>query len=289
MAKITYEQAENIEQAPDSTPNYNVNEYSGVIDNIFKRIVGQIENTIAKTGETKTAVFEKGISEIPISIDTWHKYTRYVNKSKNESTNENTDESTNKNTNEKGTKKSMDMKLETFYGICRYTGVSADYLLCFNDVPNKKASAKQIQEDYGLTPESLDSIEEINQRTKRFVEQGLTSDEGYATEHDFLNFLITKFATQFLVSMYHYFYVLDKYEEFEKEHFNMKRKLKRKFLSNDEQRVIDEYQELVTKVDTERFILMQKVYRLVDEFREDLKKAALERKRKQNNKQKAAD
>ena len=91
------------------------------------------------------------------------------------------------------------------------------------------------------------------------------------------------------MSVYHYFYVLDEYEKFEKEHFNVKRKLKKKFLSNDEQRISDEYQEVVTKVDTEKFILMQKVYRLVDEFREDLKKAPHNIKGEHSNKQKAAD
>lgn len=264
MSKITSEQAKVIGNINSSLNDKTIDfdeEYESQFDNILERILEQMRIVIQKSGKTTQKVFEETYN-MPMSINSWHKYT---------------------------SKKLETMQLKTFYKICRYTGVSADYLLCFNDVPNKKASAEQIQEDYGLTLESLDSIEEINQRTKRFVEQGLTFDKGYATEYDFLNFLITTFAPQFLVSVYHYFYVLDEYEKFEKEHFNVKRKLKKKFLSNDEQRIIDEYQEVVTKVDTEKFILMQKVYRLVDEFREDLKKAPHNIKGEHSNKQKATD
>ncbi len=245
--KLKYEEAKKLQQKLDSEPDigsdYGVTKFDNEFENILTRIVEQLKIKMEKTGKKKKDIFEKGVTEIPISEDTWHKYTQ---------------------------RKVSNIQLQTFYEICQYTNVSADYLLCFNDVTSKKASAKQIQTDYGLTPEALGSLEEIHRRTNIFTKFALANDKEYMLEYDFINFLLTNFAPRFLVSIFHYFTALDEFEDFERQYFN-NGKIRKKFLSSEEQRIVNEYEDLENKVDIEKYRLTQLVYRTVESYRKYLK------------------
>ena len=245
--KLEYEDAKKMQQKSDSEPdngsNYSVTKFDDEFENILTRIIEQLTIKMEKSGKKKKNIFEKGVSEIPISEDTWHKYTQ---------------------------RKVSNIKLQTFYEICQYTNVSADYLLCFNDVTSKKASATQIQMDYGLTPEALDSLEEIHRRTNIFTKFALGNNKEYMLEYDFMNFWLTNFAPRFLVSIFHYFSALDEFEDFERQHFN-NGKIRKKFLSSEEQRIVNEYEDLENKVDIEKYRLTQLVYRTVESYRKYLK------------------
>lgn len=57
------------------------------------------------------------------------------------------------------------LRVDTLYDICRYTGVSADYLLGFIDTPRKEQSAEMVRQEFGLSDESMKFLKEAHERS----------------------------------------------------------------------------------------------------------------------------
>ncbi len=57
------------------------------------------------------------------------------------------------------------LRVDTLYEICRYTGVSADYLLGLIDTSRKEQSAEMIRQEFGLSDKSMDFLKTVHDRT----------------------------------------------------------------------------------------------------------------------------
>ena len=241
MRVKTYQEADKIEReahtstavAEDKLTNFN-----DTFSTILNRIVEELEKKFEESGKKKYELFDEGIAAgIPISKDTWHKYKQG---------------------------KVMNITLNTFYNICQYTDVSADYLLCFNSAKTKKASAAQIQKDYGLTEEALNGLDLLHKRTNSYI------NFFYDNKSDFVNFFLCYLAQGLFDSIMHYIDTANEFEEFQATYCK-NGKIRKKYLSSDEQEIIDNYHKLENNVDTEKYKLMQKIDRMVESFRKDLK------------------
>lgn len=243
MSKISNKQANEWVENPNYTGETdNISNYSDVFPDILNKIIivlsKMIEEESKKNNKTITDVINS--PTFPLKDGSLYKYKRHDVKS---------------------------IGLDTFYDICQYTNISADYFLGFNDTPSKESSAKQTHLDYGLSYEALDSLKKMYERTKRYnANLNLSAENGYIDGIDFINFLLVTFAPQFILSIYDYFDALDKFEEFKKEYFP-KGTLKKKFLSEEEQRLIDEYQDLQRKMNFEKFEIIENVFRFLDSYR----------------------
>jgi hypothetical protein len=54
------------------------------------------------------------------------------------------------------------MKLDTFYNVCAYTDVSADYLLGFIETKHKEQSADMAKKEFGLSDEAMERLKAVN-------------------------------------------------------------------------------------------------------------------------------
>ena len=237
MAKISYEQATKFEQNIKPSKKYTeeIIELDKTISKILDRIAHLIEDKIEKESieNKQTITYITSQHEFPLKIDLWYKYKRREIKK---------------------------TQLDKFYSICQYLNVSADYLLGFNDVPSKEASAEQIHKDYGLTYEALDKLHQIYERSNSVYNNKIGTE--------FINLLLISFSKQFLDSIFDYCAKLDEFNQFKKEKF-FKGKVKKKYLSEEEQNIIDKYQALQHDVSHEKFILAEKVFEFADSFYED--------------------
>lgn len=81
----------------------------------------------------------------PITKNTYYSYSAYVNA-------------------EKPAKKIKSMSLSTFYDICTYTNVSADYYLGFIETKRKEQSADRVRKEFGLSDKSMENLTVIKNR-----------------------------------------------------------------------------------------------------------------------------
>lgn len=141
------------------------------IKNILRKIIAELNikiDFIRRKGRTekekldkkdfwaKCASFE---IKFPISRDTYYSYTNFVNKKKFK----------------KGDKYIRNIGLETFFEICKYTNVSADYLLRFTDTKRKDPSAERVRQDFGLSDKAMETLRIIRRNTPQ-VKGELSSD-----------------------------------------------------------------------------------------------------------------
>jgi len=82
-----------------------------------------------------------------------------------------------------------DMKLESLFKICAYTGVSADYLLGFIDTKHKEQSAEMVREEFGLSDETMKALKGMVKR-KKTREVRWYHYETRFNKIDFVNFLL---------------------------------------------------------------------------------------------------
>lgn len=97
-----------------------------------------------------------GKRDFPVKKDLYYKFYNTVKK-------------------KKATKIVKNMYLETFYDICKYTDVSADYYLGFIQTKRKEASAPAVKREFGLSDESMDILSQIRKRGGE-EKGGLSSD-----------------------------------------------------------------------------------------------------------------
>lgn len=75
----------------------------------------------------------------PMSKDTYYNYTAFVNS-------------------EKPAKNIQKIELDTFYNICTYADVSADYLLGFIGTKRKEPTAEMMKQDFGFSDEAMERL-----------------------------------------------------------------------------------------------------------------------------------
>lgn len=98
------------------------------------------------------------------------------------------------------------MTLETFYQICRYTGVSADYLLGFIDTKRKEQSAEMVRKEFGLSDAAMEKILEIKNDYKLAIKYHNTPT---ISKRDLLNYMIVNFFQEFAYYVDKYCHVMD--------------------------------------------------------------------------------
>lgn len=125
------------------------------IDSVRKKGRKESEVLDKKDFWAKCASFE---IEFPIGKDTYYSYTRFIHKGKLKSTDNSI--------------RSID--LGTFFEICNYTDVSADYLLGFTETKRKDASAERVREDFGLSDKAMETLS-IIKKNKAEVKGELSS------------------------------------------------------------------------------------------------------------------
>jgi len=228
MAKLNTAQVEQDDEI-QTAENFEIE-----MPNILERIVEQVEIRMSKEKVSKEKIFESYPYKIPISRKTWYDYKE---------------------------KKKKDLKIGTLYDICNYTNVSADYYLGYNKSVRKEASSLQIKEDYGLTDDALEKLARMHKRTEDGAFQ-----YNKLSDVDFINMLIAEFAPNFFSYILCYFTAVDEYEEFKAKYLNKKGKIKKQYLDR-ESYYIEQYQELTDKVDSEKFKLVQNVFRFVDSLK----------------------
>lgn len=100
------------------------------------------------------------------------------------------------------------MRLATFYEICEYYNVSADYLLGFKESRHRESSADYVSSEFGFD----DNILEIFRKMKYHTDIKL----GYKkfSEMEFISFILTKFFFKIESEINNYFNKEDELEEF---------------------------------------------------------------------------
>ena len=136
------------------------------IKEILKKIVEELDQKIEtvtnrKNNEITKAEFFRRESnnetkDFPVSKDTYNIYSTFAK-------------------NKKSNKHIKTISLQCFYDICRYTDVSADYLLGFNTSKRKEESAEKVRQEFGLSDKSMETLSLIK-KNKPEVKGELSSD-----------------------------------------------------------------------------------------------------------------
>lgn len=90
---------------------------------------------------------EKCVEQFPISKDTYYGYRKFLGTAK--------------------PSKIPTITVDTLFAICKYTGVSADYLLGFSDCKSRVPSAKRVRWDFGLSYKSMDFLKKTHERVSK--------------------------------------------------------------------------------------------------------------------------
>lgn len=117
------------------------------IDNLINR-----KNNECTKAEFFNRIKHNEIIDFPISRDTYYNYSAFVKKPK-----------ISKDDKHIGT-----IDLNTFFEICKYTDVSADYFLGFCDTTRKEPSAETVRQDFGLSDKAMKRLAEIKNSTPEF-------------------------------------------------------------------------------------------------------------------------
>lgn len=128
------------------------------IEQILKRVIEELEikiNAIMKPDPSKKARYDKkdffisaeASKDFPVSRDTYYKYTACLKRQNHKYKNS----------------KVRTMNMDLFYDICTYTDVSADYYLGFIKTKRKEASAKKVNEEFGLSDKSMQRLKSIKE------------------------------------------------------------------------------------------------------------------------------
>lgn len=130
--------------------------------------------------------YERG--EFPVSLYTWDNYKKSL---KQNST----------------TKAVKRMHLETFYKICLYADVSADYLLRFIETKRKEETAETVRKEFGLTDEAMNTLRDTID--KSFYVSHKCDDCKDFTLSGFFNFMTVNFSNKFANAIAEYFYITE--------------------------------------------------------------------------------
>lgn len=161
----------------------------------IKRIVDELEykikakirpNPNEKKRLDREGFFMKYMATFPMSKNTYYKYKAFVND----------------NASFNGLR---GMSLDTFYKVCTYTNVSADYLLGFIDTKRKEQSAEMVRKEFGLSDESMAVLKKMKDRELRneWYEPSITLEN--FTGADFINFILTDYVRELAYYIDFYF------------------------------------------------------------------------------------
>lgn len=150
-----------------------VKEFS--IKKTLKRIVKELNDKIEsirrprpneKERYSKEGFFvSKYKDQFPVSRDTYYSYSAFAN-SKNPA------------------KNIQSIDLRTFYDICTYTNVSADYLLGLIDTKRKEHSAEKVREEFGLSDKAMERLRQIKNHRPEWKGEISTNIVNYILEND---------------------------------------------------------------------------------------------------------
>ena len=138
----------------------------------FGRIVHELTKKIEKViktrskrnpkyNKTKFFIDEKDSPTFPLSEGAFYNYNGYVNSMESSG--------------EPGSRKLKSMDLQSFYKICTYTDVSADYYLGFINSKRKEASAQKVKKEFGLSDTAMKHLRMIKDREAEYRGE-ITSD-----------------------------------------------------------------------------------------------------------------
>ncbi|MCI9448932.1 MAG: hypothetical protein HFE30_01600 [Clostridiales bacterium] len=138
----------------ENNNNFNIKE-------VLKKVVEELNrkiNIVINPNQKKKAMHNKKEffikkdmhKDFPISKDTYYNYNAFVNA-------------------EKPSKNIKSIDLSVFYYICKYTDVSADYLLGFIESKRKEQSAEMVRKEFGLSDDAMDNLSRIKNRTPEYT------------------------------------------------------------------------------------------------------------------------
>lgn len=144
----------------ENNNNFNIKE-------VLKKVIEELNrkiNIVINPNQRKKAIHNKKeffIKEdmhknFPISRDTYYNYNAFVNA-------------------EKPSKNINSIDLSAFYYICKYTDVSADYLLGFIESKRKEQSAEMVRKEFGLSDHAMENLSNKRKHTPE-VQGELSSD-----------------------------------------------------------------------------------------------------------------
>ncbi|MBQ7385129.1 MAG: hypothetical protein IJW04_01340 [Ruminococcus sp.] len=123
---------------------------------IMKRVVAELDGKIdecieierEKTPDFSKAKFLESIGDVggkvfPISGGAYYSYKKASNEKSKSS-------------------KLKTIKLDTFYSLCEYTDMSADYLLGLTDTRRKEETAHKVREEFGLSDLAMENLSVCN-------------------------------------------------------------------------------------------------------------------------------
>lgn len=180
----------------------------------MKRLVKETQSVLKQSDEKiEDIIVNYYESGFPVSKDTWYKYTSFIKPK--ETPEEKPKSKPEENLEEKPKEKLQAIKVGTLYDFCQYTNVSADYLLGLNDCRVKEASAKQIQEDFGLSDEAIQTMAFMNRHNDIGL---LPVNYKKCGEMSFLNEIIVNFPKVILTPAIEYFKAYENYMDFIEKH-----------------------------------------------------------------------
>jgi len=112
------------------------------IKNILSKIINCLTEKEKLTGAE--IGYKHSLGVYPLSKDTWDNYKKAISK--------------------KATTGAQSIKLDTFYDVCVYTDVSADYFLGFIDTKHKDESAQRVKQEFGLSDDAMERLKKIKNR-----------------------------------------------------------------------------------------------------------------------------
>ncbi len=105
------------------------------------------------------------------------------------------------------------MSLSTFYELCEFYQVSADYLLGFKESRHRESSADYINSEFGLDDDVLQLLKQM----KSHEQLSLSTKYKDFAEIDFFKLFISNFVRNFEIPILEYFNKLSEVEKFNKE------------------------------------------------------------------------
>lgn len=178
--------------------------------------------------------------DFPVSLYTWDNYKKSLKRNNS-------------------TKAVKRMRLETFYKICLYSDVSADYLLRFIETKRKDETAEMVRKEFGLTDETMNTLR--NTMDESFYASSENTVYKDFSMADFLNFMIVNFFSKFANAIAEYFEIM--------EHVNADNDI----INNDHFEKYKYWEESPERAALfAKFQITQTVEELIDSLRKELKK-----------------
>lgn len=177
----------------------------------------------------------------------------------------------------------MGMKLSTFYELCEYYKVSADYLLGFKTSKQREASADYVNKEFGLDDEILEFLQKLKSHEVLILSPTYYKDY---SETALFSLFIKRFICDIEPNIVNYFNAAAALEEYEEKNIDHKTGiLKRGYEEyeecnveidplelNAEEEIIENYQRLKLEFEVEEIKIYRGVVNFLTEVKKELKK-----------------